>query len=222
MTFSADQTDELWSRWRRGEPSRLIPRSLGCHATKVRRLLAASGGVRPPARRRRERHLSGSGESRCRGRSLPRGPHGRSRLGWAAPRRRCRGRSPATAAGRPTEPRRPTWRPGSGPVDRRRPGSPQIRAPRPGPGQAGRRLVPAADRGLAAPHAPGRPQQAVCRTRRSIAPSSTPPAPSWAPDRGSTFAPVARSATRGSLDARATVGVGCGHGVHRGSARRDD
>lgn len=60
MTFSADQTDELWSRWRRGEPSRLIPRSLGCHATKVRRLLAASGGVRPPARRRRERHLSGS------------------------------------------------------------------------------------------------------------------------------------------------------------------
>jgi len=43
--FSADQTDELWSRWRRGEPSRLIARSLGCHATKVRRLLAASGGV---------------------------------------------------------------------------------------------------------------------------------------------------------------------------------
>jgi hypothetical protein len=58
VTFSAEQTDELWSRWRRGEPSRLIARSLGCHATKVRRLLAASGGMRPPARRRQERHLS--------------------------------------------------------------------------------------------------------------------------------------------------------------------
>ena len=34
MTFSAEQVEELWDRWRRGEPSRLIARSLGCHATK--------------------------------------------------------------------------------------------------------------------------------------------------------------------------------------------
>jgi IS30 family transposase len=59
VTFSAEQVEELWDRWRRGEPSRLIARSLGCHATKVRRVLAASGGVRPPGRRRRERHLTG-------------------------------------------------------------------------------------------------------------------------------------------------------------------
>ncbi|HVD19568.1 MAG TPA: hypothetical protein VNC63_12880 [Propionibacteriaceae bacterium] len=59
MTFSAEQVEELWDRWRRGEPSRLIARSLGWHATKVRRALAPSGGMRQPAPRRQERHLSG-------------------------------------------------------------------------------------------------------------------------------------------------------------------
>jgi hypothetical protein len=173
--FSADQTDELWSRRRRGEPSRLIARSLGCHATKVRRLLAASGGVRPPARRRRERHLSGSElEEMSRGitpawtaRTIAPGLAWPG-LAWAGLGWPGLGRSASTVSreiarngGRgTTEPRRPTWRPGTGPVDRRRPGSPQIRAPRPGPGQAGRRLVPAADRGLAAPHAPGRREYA--------------------------------------------------------------
>lgn len=58
MTFSQHQLDQLWTCWGRGEPSRLIARSLGCHATKVRRVLAASGGVRPPVRRRRDGHLS--------------------------------------------------------------------------------------------------------------------------------------------------------------------
>lgn len=58
MTFSHDQRDQLWAGWSRGEASRLIARSLGCHATKVRRVLAASGGVRPPVRRRRVLHLS--------------------------------------------------------------------------------------------------------------------------------------------------------------------
>ena len=44
MTFSAEQVEELWDRWRRGEPSRLIARSLGCHATKVRRAVAPPVG----------------------------------------------------------------------------------------------------------------------------------------------------------------------------------
>jgi len=83
VTFSADQTDELWSRWRRGEPSRLIPRSLGCHATKVRRLLAASAACDRRPDGVGNDTCRGRSESRCRGRSLPRGPHGRSRLGWA-------------------------------------------------------------------------------------------------------------------------------------------
>jgi len=43
VTFSAEQVEELWDRWRRGEPSRLIARSLGCHATKVRRAVAPAG-----------------------------------------------------------------------------------------------------------------------------------------------------------------------------------
>lgn len=61
MTFSEDELDELWTGWGRGDPSRLIARSLGCAAIKVRRVLAASGGVRPAVRRRRDQHLS-SGE----------------------------------------------------------------------------------------------------------------------------------------------------------------
>lgn len=58
MTFSSEQVEQLWARWRRGEPSRLIARSLGCHPAKVRRVLAASGGVRPPSRRRQESQLT--------------------------------------------------------------------------------------------------------------------------------------------------------------------
>ena len=58
MTFSEAELDSLWAGWARGEPSRLIARSISCAPIKVRRVLAASGGVRPAARRRRDLHLS--------------------------------------------------------------------------------------------------------------------------------------------------------------------
>jgi len=56
--FTAEQEDEPWIRWRRGESSRLISRALRCHPSSVRAFLARSGGVRPTPRRRSVRHLT--------------------------------------------------------------------------------------------------------------------------------------------------------------------
>ena len=58
MVFTVEQEGEVWDRWRRGEPGRLIGRALRVHPSTVHGLLALHGGVRPPVRRRRARHLS--------------------------------------------------------------------------------------------------------------------------------------------------------------------
>ncbi len=59
MGFSAEQERVLWERWREGDSSRLIARTIGAGPDSVRRFLARTGGVRPAVRRRSPRHLSG-------------------------------------------------------------------------------------------------------------------------------------------------------------------
>jgi len=56
--FTSEQEDVLWELWAKGEPSRLIARSLRSNPSAVRAHLAKHGGVRPPARRRSGRHLT--------------------------------------------------------------------------------------------------------------------------------------------------------------------
>ena len=56
--FTDEQENELWVRWKDGESSRLIARSLRTSAATVRSYLAVHGGVRPSARRRSGRHLT--------------------------------------------------------------------------------------------------------------------------------------------------------------------
>ncbi|WP_431030948.1 transposase [Plantibacter sp. RU18] len=56
--FTSEQENELWDRWRAGDSSRLIARTLRTSAATVRSCLAAHGGVRPTARRRSARHLT--------------------------------------------------------------------------------------------------------------------------------------------------------------------
>ena len=58
MGFSGVEEDELWWRWRAGDSARLIARVLECAPSSVQRHLGRTGGVRPPARRRAEAHLS--------------------------------------------------------------------------------------------------------------------------------------------------------------------
>jgi IS30 family transposase len=58
VCFTIEQEDELWERWRRGEPSRLIARSLRTHPSTVRGFLSKHGGIRPPTRRRSAHHLT--------------------------------------------------------------------------------------------------------------------------------------------------------------------
>lgn len=56
--FTDEQENELWVRWKNGESSRLIARSLRTSAATVRSHLAAHGGVRPSLRRRSGRHMT--------------------------------------------------------------------------------------------------------------------------------------------------------------------
>ncbi len=57
--LSADQQDQVWARWRAGESLRSIARSLGINRpATVRCFVAATGGVRQPARRRAGHQLS--------------------------------------------------------------------------------------------------------------------------------------------------------------------
>ncbi|WP_223145265.1 IS30 family transposase [Microbacterium sp. ANT_H45B] len=58
MAFTSEQEIELWERWSRGEPSRLIARALRTGPAAVRGFLARHGGVRPPERHRSDRHLT--------------------------------------------------------------------------------------------------------------------------------------------------------------------
>lgn len=54
----AEQERLLWERWRDGDSSRLIGRTIGVSPEVVRRVLARSGGTQPAPRRRSRRHLS--------------------------------------------------------------------------------------------------------------------------------------------------------------------
>ncbi|WP_456077707.1 IS30 family transposase [Kineococcus indalonis] len=57
--LSPQQQDQVWSRWRAGESLRSIARSLGINRpASVRCFVAATGGVRRPARRRAAHQLS--------------------------------------------------------------------------------------------------------------------------------------------------------------------
>ncbi len=57
--LSPDQQEQVWARWRAGQSLRSIARSLGINRpASVRCLMAATGGVRRPARRRAAHQLS--------------------------------------------------------------------------------------------------------------------------------------------------------------------
>jgi IS30 family transposase len=56
--FTAEQQDQLWGQWRRGDSLRAIARDLGSKNNTVRRFLLQSGGIRLPASKRNEGHLS--------------------------------------------------------------------------------------------------------------------------------------------------------------------
>ncbi|MFC7432884.1 MULTISPECIES: IS30 family transposase [unclassified Agrococcus] len=58
VAFTSEQEDELWELWGKGEPSRLIARSLRSNASAVNRHLAKHGGVRPVPRRRGRQQLT--------------------------------------------------------------------------------------------------------------------------------------------------------------------
>lgn len=58
MAFTSEQQGVVWELWGRGEPTRLIARSLRTNASAVSRYLAKHGGVRPVPRRRSRLHLT--------------------------------------------------------------------------------------------------------------------------------------------------------------------
>lgn len=57
-SYSASEKDEVWSRWQRGERLTDIANALGRNPGSIVGHLQASGGIRPPARRRHARVLS--------------------------------------------------------------------------------------------------------------------------------------------------------------------
>jgi len=56
--FTEAEIAEVWERRQAGELTRSIARRLGRNGSSIRRLFEDAGGVRPPPRRRAERHLS--------------------------------------------------------------------------------------------------------------------------------------------------------------------
>jgi len=50
--YTAAQKAEMWNRWQQGETLHTIARLFDRHHTSVRGILAATGGIRPPERRR--------------------------------------------------------------------------------------------------------------------------------------------------------------------------
>ena len=57
-TLTATERDEIWNRWRRGEPQRAIAQALGCTHPTIGRALRRTGGLTPAVRRRAARVLS--------------------------------------------------------------------------------------------------------------------------------------------------------------------
>jgi DNA-binding CsgD family transcriptional regulator len=52
------EVEVLWHRWRQGDSLRRIGRDIGASTYDVRRYMLRCGGVRPPARKRADRHLT--------------------------------------------------------------------------------------------------------------------------------------------------------------------
>ena len=50
--YTDEQKSQMWDRWQRGESLHQIARLFDRHHSSVREILAASGGIRPPTRRR--------------------------------------------------------------------------------------------------------------------------------------------------------------------------
>ncbi len=57
VRFTEAERVVVWDRWQAGEAYRLIGRDLGRSAASIRAFVEASGGVRPPVRRRSPDHL---------------------------------------------------------------------------------------------------------------------------------------------------------------------
>jgi IS30 family transposase len=58
IKYTAAQRAEMWDRWQRGETFHSIARLFDRYHSSVRRILAATGGIRPYERRRSDRVLS--------------------------------------------------------------------------------------------------------------------------------------------------------------------
>jgi IS30 family transposase len=58
INYTAAQRAEMWERWQKGETFHSIARLFDRHHSSVRRILAATGGIRPYERRRSERVLT--------------------------------------------------------------------------------------------------------------------------------------------------------------------
>ena len=56
--YTEEQKSQMWDRWQRGESLHKIARLFDRHHSSVREILAASGGIRPPLRRRAPRALT--------------------------------------------------------------------------------------------------------------------------------------------------------------------
>jgi hypothetical protein len=52
--YTDSQKALMWERWRRGESLHQIAQLFDRHHTSLRGVLAASGGIRPPTRKRGE------------------------------------------------------------------------------------------------------------------------------------------------------------------------
>ena len=58
IQYTASQKAQMWDRWQQGESLHQIARLFDRGHSSVQRILAESGGIRPPARRRSERVLN--------------------------------------------------------------------------------------------------------------------------------------------------------------------
>jgi hypothetical protein len=52
INYTAARMADIWDRWQRGESSKSIGRLFNRHSSSIFRLLAPTGGIRPPARQR--------------------------------------------------------------------------------------------------------------------------------------------------------------------------
>jgi len=58
IQYTESQKAEMWDRWQRGESLHQIAQLFNRYHTSVRGIIAASGGIRPPSRRRAANALS--------------------------------------------------------------------------------------------------------------------------------------------------------------------